>query len=88
MSNAQMNAAYLNAICTWAGVDNTQVSDKKSTRVVFPCIQDTRAILAGSGVPDAITNRELSEKADALLSSGELWYNPGSDGKYSDFLSR
>lgn len=64
-----MNAAYLNTVCLWAGIDHSQSNNNGGvpTLIVFPRIQGTSRTLAGSGIPNAITDRELSDKADAPL---------------------
>jgi len=81
--NKKLNAAYINAVNTWAGQESAS-----SSRVVFPCIQGSQAILAGRGVADSRTNNDLISKADNLLTSTSVWCDFGAKGSYSQLLSR
>ncbi|KAI1122869.1 hypothetical protein F5Y10DRAFT_253008 [Nemania abortiva] len=46
------------------------------SRIVFPCIRDTRAPLAGRGVPEPVTNDAMYVIGNSLLTEDNVWYTP------------
>lgn len=76
--NDQLAQQWYDVVKTLAGGDDTV----GSTRMVFPCVDGSKAPLGGRGIPQALTNGYFHKFGDALLTQNNKWYTPSSNRSY------